>query len=82
MLAAIAGVIIVGVGGGLIRPMQQRWERYLSKAEEEAPRIKAEAQGYPAAQPGVHHHPGRRPAHRDLHPARHRARPGLRTSVI
>ena len=25
ILATVAGVIIVGVGGGLIRPMQQRW---------------------------------------------------------
>ncbi|WP_310530328.1 mechanosensitive ion channel family protein [Nocardioides sp.] len=40
ILATVAGVIVVGVGGGLIRPMQQRWEGYLSKAEEEAPRIK------------------------------------------
>ncbi len=26
VLAIIAGVIIVGAGGGLIKPMQQRWE--------------------------------------------------------
>src|SRR4051812_22771757 len=32
-LAAITGVIIVGVGGGLIRPMQHRWERALNRAE-------------------------------------------------
>lgn len=47
VLATIGGILIVGVGGGLIRPMQQRWESYLTKAEEEAPRIKAEAQGTP-----------------------------------
>lgn len=35
-LATIAGILIVGVGGGLIRPMQGRWEGYLSKAEAEA----------------------------------------------
>jgi hypothetical protein len=35
VLATIAGVIIVGVGGGLIRPMQHRWERMLNKAETE-----------------------------------------------
>ncbi|PKH41772.1 Conserved TM helix [Nocardioides alpinus] len=48
ILATVAGVIIVGVGGGLIRPMQQRWEGYLTKAEEEAPRIKAHAAGAPS----------------------------------
>jgi Conserved TM helix len=42
VLATIAGVIIVGVGGGLVRPMQQRWETYLSRAEEEAPRLRTE----------------------------------------
>lgn len=47
ILAAVAGVIVVGVGGGLIKPMQARWEGYLTKAEEEAPRIKAEAQSAP-----------------------------------
>ena len=47
ILATVAGVIIVGVGGGLVRPMQQRWEGYLTKAEEEAPKIKAHAAGAP-----------------------------------
>lgn len=32
-LATIGGVLVVGVGGGLIRPMQQRWEGWLSSAE-------------------------------------------------
>jgi hypothetical protein len=35
VLAIIAGVIIVGVGGGLIKPMQHRWERILNRAETE-----------------------------------------------
>jgi mechanosensitive ion channel-like protein len=35
VLATIAGVIIVGVGGGLIKPMQHRWERMLNRAETE-----------------------------------------------
>ena len=48
ILATVAGVVIVGVGGGLIRPMQQRWESYLSTAEREAPRMKAEAQNAPS----------------------------------
>jgi Conserved TM helix len=45
VLATVAGVIIVGVGGGLIRPMQQRWEGYLNRVEEEAPRARAARQG-------------------------------------
>ena len=48
ILATVAGVIIVGVGGGLIRPMQQRWEGYLTTAEREAPRIKAHAESAPS----------------------------------
>jgi hypothetical protein len=48
ILATVAGVIIVGVGGGLIRPMQQRWESYLTTAEREAPRMKAHADRAPS----------------------------------
>lgn len=40
ILAAVAGTIIVGVGGGLVRPMQQRWEGWLSRFEQEAPQLK------------------------------------------
>jgi len=47
VLAIIAGVIIVGAGGGLIKPMQQRWEAMLTKAELEAPKIKEQAQNAP-----------------------------------
>ncbi|MDO8337721.1 MAG: hypothetical protein Q7T15_05655 [Microcella sp.] len=49
VLAIIGGVIIVGAGGGLIKPMQARWEGWLSKAEAEAPRIKEEASSSPSA---------------------------------
>ena len=49
VLAAIVGILVVGVGGGLIKPMSQRWEQYLNKAEEEAPRIKAQAKNAPPA---------------------------------
>jgi Mechanosensitive ion channel, conserved TM helix len=34
-LAAIVGIIVVGLGGGLIKPMQHRWERILNRAESE-----------------------------------------------
>ena len=48
ILAAVVGVIVVGVGGGLVKPMQHRWEGYLTKAEAEAPRIKQEAANAPS----------------------------------
>lgn len=49
VLATLAGVVIVGVGGGLIKPMQHRWEGYLSTAEAEAPKLKAQAQAQSAS---------------------------------
>ncbi|KOV80186.1 hypothetical protein ADL03_34220 [Nocardia sp. NRRL S-836] len=36
VLATVAGVIIIGVGGGLVRPMQSRWEGWLNRVQEEA----------------------------------------------
>lgn len=47
VLATIGGILVVGVGGGLVKPMQGRWESYLTKAEQEAPKIKQEAQAAP-----------------------------------
>ena len=47
-LAAIAGIVIVAVGGGGIRPMQQRWERALSRYDEEKPRIAEQARRAPS----------------------------------
>ncbi|HYH30026.1 MAG TPA: hypothetical protein VD903_06540 [Pseudonocardia sp.] len=46
VLATVGGILIVGVGGGLVRPMQQRWERWLDRAEHEAPQARAHAQAY------------------------------------
>ena len=36
VLATVAGVIVIGVGGGLVRPMQQRWEGWLNRMQDEA----------------------------------------------
>ncbi|WP_432958074.1 mechanosensitive ion channel family protein [Micromonospora haikouensis] len=36
VLATVAGILIVGVGGGLVRPMQNRWEGWLDRAVEES----------------------------------------------
>ncbi len=48
ILTAIVGVLVVGVGGGLIKPMQARWEAYLNKAEAEAPKIARQAKRAPS----------------------------------
>jgi hypothetical protein len=45
ILATVAGVLIVGVGGGMIRPMQARWERVLDSAEREASRVADSTRG-------------------------------------
>jgi hypothetical protein len=42
VLATVAGVIVIGVGGGLVRPMQQRWEGWLNKIQDEAGRTAPE----------------------------------------
>ncbi|WP_086665824.1 mechanosensitive ion channel family protein [Lentzea kentuckyensis] len=36
VLATVAGVIVIGVGGGLVRPMQSRWEGWLNRVQDEA----------------------------------------------
>jgi len=48
VLATIAGILVVGVGGGLIKPMQARWEGYLTTAEAEAPKIKEQVGAAPS----------------------------------
>lgn len=52
VLAMVAGVVIVGVGGGLVGPMRQRWERMLNSAEHEAANMKPSGgQGSDATSP-------------------------------
>lgn len=46
VLATVAGVLIVGVGGGMIRPMQQRWEAWLERAGTESAAIREHARNY------------------------------------
>jgi uncharacterized membrane protein len=46
VLATIGGIAVVGVGGGLVRPMQARWDRWLNRAEDEIPQARAGAQAY------------------------------------
>lgn len=39
VLATIGGILVVGVGGGMVRPMQERWSRWLDVAERETSRM-------------------------------------------
>ncbi|WP_439676054.1 mechanosensitive ion channel family protein [Embleya sp. MST-111070] len=46
VLATIAGILIVGVGGGLVQPMRQRWDRWLDVAERETGNARASVNAY------------------------------------
>jgi hypothetical protein len=46
VLATVGGILVVGVGGGLVRPMQQRWERWLDRAATESAVIAEHARSY------------------------------------
>ncbi|MET8203163.1 hypothetical protein ABZX58_27180 [Micromonospora taraxaci] len=48
VLATIGGILVVGVGGGLIRPMQSRWEGWLTRAEQESQLIAEHTRAYRA----------------------------------
>ncbi len=50
VLATMAGILIVGVGGGLVRPMQSRWEGWLDRAGQESGRVAEHARAYAAGQ--------------------------------
>lgn len=45
-LATVGGVIVIGVGGGLLRPMQDRWDRWLSRAEHDIPAARGHQEAY------------------------------------
>ncbi len=52
ILGTVAGILIVGVGGGLIKPMQHRLETALNKASDEAAAARLQAQsGSASSQP-------------------------------
>jgi hypothetical protein len=48
VLATVAGILIVGVGGGLVRPMQRRWEGWLDRVASESAVIRDRARAYAA----------------------------------
>ncbi len=49
ILATVGGVIVVGVGGGLIQPMRDRWERMLQSAEGEYGNVRSQMAAKPPA---------------------------------
>lgn len=55
VLATIAGVIIVGVGGGLIQPMRARWDTMLTRAEDETRSFTDEVPSGNGCAPPVRH---------------------------
>ena len=66
VLVAVVGTVIVGVGGGLVKPMQSRWETLLDKATDEGQNAKAQVQASrPQARPAADPYPAssETPAH-------------------
>ena len=55
VLATLGGILVGGVGGGLVQPMAKRWEGYLTKAEDEMPRIKEQAANAPSVKQQAQH---------------------------
>ena len=54
ILATVGGILVVGVGGALIKPMQPRLEKMLAKAEVESSNVKREARKpYPSDSPST-----------------------------
>ncbi|MER5455038.1 hypothetical protein ABT008_09645 [Micromonospora sp. NPDC002389] len=45
VLATVAGILIVGVGGGLVKPMQNRWDGWLHRIAEESRAVREHRQG-------------------------------------
>ncbi len=41
VLATVGAILAIGMGGGLIKPMQQRWERMLTAGERDAARVRS-----------------------------------------
>ncbi len=52
ILATLGGILVVGVGGGLIKPMQSRLEQSLTKASSEATHAKQQVQANTSQSPG------------------------------
>lgn len=53
VLATVAGILIVGVGGGLVKPMQSRWEGWLHRIAEEGRAVQQHRQAQGAGRSDV-----------------------------
>ncbi|WP_320068042.1 mechanosensitive ion channel family protein [Micromonospora sp. RTGN7] len=53
VLATVAGILIVGLGGGLVKPMQNRWEGWLNRASEESRTLREHRQAQGAGRGDV-----------------------------
>ncbi len=45
VLAIVVGSAVIAIGGGGVGPMRSRWEKVLSKYDEEKPKVQSAAQG-------------------------------------
>ncbi|MQA83754.1 MAG: hypothetical protein GEV03_03725 [Streptosporangiales bacterium] len=43
VLATVGGILVVGMGGGLIRPMQARWEQWLATMQRDTQQVRSQA---------------------------------------
>ncbi|MCU1536517.1 MAG: hypothetical protein JWP82_868 [Humibacillus sp.] len=48
VLATVGGILVVGVGGGLVKPMQSRWETYLDTLSQETGRVREQVRQAPS----------------------------------
>lgn len=46
VLATLGGITVVGLGGGLIKPMQHRWENWIGRVEDQIPAARAQGDAY------------------------------------
>ncbi|MEU6076576.1 hypothetical protein [Micromonospora sp. NPDC047074] len=53
VLATVAGILIVGVGGGLVKPMQNRWDGWLNRMAEESRAVQEHRRAREAGQSDV-----------------------------
>lgn len=53
VLATVGGILVVGGGGGLIKPMQSWWEGYLDTMARETENVKQEAASAPSVKQHV-----------------------------
>ena len=49
VLATVGGILVVGVGGGLIDPMRDRWRQWLATAEVESAAVRQQVRSAPSA---------------------------------